>query len=72
MLLNLLISILIIALCVALLSVGIIFGKRTELDMHIETNEAMKCRGIHCAKSLDGEMRRPNPHKIKEHENKTF
>lgn len=54
----LLVSVLIIAIAIALLSVKLIFRKNGEFtSMHIHDSEAMKERGIRCVLDMDKEMR---------------
>lgn len=44
--------------CVALLSVGIIFKKNGNFpNTHIDGNEHIRKKGIHCAASQDHELR---------------
>lgn len=55
---TLLISVLIIAICVALFCVKLIFKKDGRFSsMHIHDSEAMKERGIHCVMDQDREAR---------------
>lgn len=59
MLKSLAIVVLIIAICVVLLSVKIIFKKGgTFPSMHIHDNKAMSERGIHCVLDQDREARK--------------
>jgi len=61
MLKTLLITVLIIAICVALLSVKVILKKKGEFtSMHIHDSKAMKDRGIHCVMDQDREARAKN------------
>ena len=61
MLKTLLLSMLIIAICIALMSVKLIFQKNTKFDsMHIHDSDAMKERGIHCVVDQDKEARKQN------------
>lgn len=54
----LLITVLIIAIGVALLSVKVIFKKNGSFSsMHIHDSQAMKDRGIHCVLDQDREAR---------------
>jgi hypothetical protein len=53
-----LITIAILMVCVALLSVGIIFKKNGNFpNTHIDGNEHIRKKGIHCAASQDHELR---------------
>lgn len=61
MLKTLLLSMLIIAICIALMSVKLIFQKNGKFDsMHIHDSDAMKERGIHCVVDQDKEARKHN------------
>ena len=54
------ITVLIIAIAVALLSVKVIFRKNgCFTSQHIHDSQAMKERGIHCVIDQDREMRQP-------------
>ena len=54
-----LITLLVVALSVALLAVKIIFVKNGRFpSIHIESNAAMRKQGIGCVKSMDRETRR--------------
>ena len=54
----LLLSVLIIAISIALLSVKVLLQKNGRFSsMHIHDSQAMKDRGIHCAIDEDREMR---------------
>jgi hypothetical protein len=54
-----LLSVLIIAICIALLSVKVIFRKNGKFDsQHIHDSPAMRKLGIHCVVDQDKEMRR--------------
>lgn len=55
----------IIAVCVALLSVRLYFGKRF-VHTHIEGNRAMQERGIHCVMHEDKAARREKRTAVKE------
>ena len=56
---TLLISVLIIAICMALLCVKVIFRKKGSFSsQHIHDSKAMKERGIHCVMDQDREARR--------------
>lgn len=65
---TLLISILIITVCVILLSVRLLFGKKFFVNSHVEGNKALNKRGIRCVQSQDREMRTKNPYRVKERE----
>ena len=55
---TLLFSVLIIAICIALFCVKLIFKKDGRFSsMHIHDSEAMKERGIHCVMDQDREAR---------------
>ena len=52
---------LIIAICIALMAVKLIFQKNGKFDsMHIHDSDAMKKRGIHCVVDQDKEARKQN------------
>lgn len=52
---------LIIAICIALMAVKLIFQKNGKFDsMHIHDSDAMKERGIHCVVDQDKEARKQN------------
>ena len=55
---TLLISVIIIAICIALLSVKVIFKKNGRFSsQHIHDNEALRRQGIHCVLDQDREAR---------------
>lgn len=57
----LLLSVLIIAISIALLSVKLIFKRNGEFSsQHIHDNEGMRARGIHCVIEQDREARQAN------------
>lgn len=59
MLKTLLLSMLIIAICIALMSVKLIFQKNGKFhSMHIHDSDAMKKRGIRCVVDQDREARK--------------
>ncbi len=61
MLHTLLITVLIIAICVALLSVKVIIRKDGRFEsQHIHDSKAMRDRGIHCVIDQDREARAEN------------
>lgn len=52
------ITVLIIAICIALLSVKVIFKKNGRFSsQHIHDNEALRSQGIHCVLDQDREAR---------------
>ncbi|MBO4826548.1 MAG: hypothetical protein J5506_04840 [Prevotella sp.] len=56
---TLLLSVLIIAICMALLLVKLLFRKNGEFtSQHIHDSKAMKDRGIHCVVDQDREARK--------------
>ena len=56
---NLLITVLIIAICITLLCVKVIFKKNGKFSsQHIHDSKAMKERGIHCVMDQDREARK--------------
>ena len=56
---NLLITVLIIAICITLLCVKVIFKKNGKFSsQHIHDSKAMKDRGIHCVMDQDREARK--------------
>lgn len=56
---TLLITVLIIAICITLLSVKVIFKKNGKFSsQHIHDSKAMKDRGIHCVMDQDREARK--------------
>ena len=58
---TLLITVLIIAICVALLSVKVLFKKNGPFEsQHIHDSKAMRERGIHCVMDQDREARAAN------------
>ena len=62
---TLLLSMLVIALCVALLSVKVVLKKNGHFtSQHIHDSKAMKERGIHCVMDQDREMRNQKRLKI--------
>ncbi len=61
MIVTLLLSVLIIAIAMALLCVKLLFNKNGEFkSMHIHDSDAMKERGIHCVVDQDREARKNN------------
>lgn len=56
---SLLITVLIIAICITLLCVKVIFKKNGKFSsQHIHDSKAMKDRGIHCVMDQDREARK--------------
>ena len=67
MLKTILITVLIVAICIALLSVKILFKKNGRFpNTHVSGNKALREKGIGCIQSQDREARRANPHAIAE------
>lgn len=67
MLKTILITMLIVAICIALLSVKILLKKNGRFpNTHISGNKAMRERGIGCVQSQDREAHKKNPHAIPE------
>ena len=64
---TILITLLIVAICIALLSVKILFKKNGRFpNTHVSGSKAMRKRGIECVQSQDREAQRINPHAIPE------
>ncbi len=58
---------LIVAICIALLSVKLVLRKNGRFpNTHVSGNKAMRERGISCVQSQDRETRLCNPHAISE------
>jgi hypothetical protein len=55
----------IIAIAVALLGIKVLLGRKF-VNMHIEGNKALNKKGIHCVQSMDRNMRKENPHRVRE------
>ena len=67
MLKTLLITVLIVAICIALLSVKILFKKNGRFpNTHVSGSKAMRQRGIGCVQPQDREAQVANPHAIPE------
>ena len=67
MLKTILITVLIVAICMALLSVKILFKKNGRFpNTHVSGTKAMRERGIGCVQSQDREARKHNKHAISE------
>lgn len=64
---TILITVLIVAICVALLCVGIVVKGRFP-NMHVSGNKALRERGVGCVQSQDREARRPNRRAVAETE----
>lgn len=61
---TLLLTLLLVAISVALLCVRLFFG-RSFVKTHIDQSKAMRERGIRCAQAQDAELRaKGNPHKL--------
>lgn len=64
---TILITMLIVAICIALLSVKILFKKNGRFpNTHVSGSKAMRKREIGCVQSQDREAQIPNPHAIAE------
>ncbi len=65
MLKTILITVLIVAICMALLSVKILFKKNGRFpNTHVSGSKAMRERGIGCVQSQDREARKHKKHAI--------
>ena len=63
----LLFTMLIVAICVALLGVRLLLKKNGRFpNTHVSGNKAMRERGIGCVQAQDREAQIPNPHAIPE------
>lgn len=58
-------TLVIVAAAVVLLSVGIII-KGHFVNSHVSGNKALRRKGIHCAQQQDREARAHNPHAVSE------
>lgn len=68
MLKTLLFTLIIVAACMALLAIKILFKKNGRFpNTHIGHSAAMRKRGINCVQSMDRMERKENPHRIPEH-----
>lgn len=68
MLKTLLFTLIIVAACMALLAIKILFKKNGRFpNTHIGHSAAMRKRGINCVQSMDRMERKENPHCIAEH-----
>ncbi len=64
---TILITVLIVAISMALFSVKILFKKNGKFpNTHVSGNKALRQKGIGCAQSQDYEARQRNPHAIAE------
>ena len=60
-------TLIIVAVCIALLCVKILFKKNGRFpNTHVSGSKAMRERGIGCVQSQDREQRKTNPHAISE------
>ncbi len=58
-------TLIVVAAAVFLLSVGIIIRGKF-VNSHVSGNRHLRKQGIHCARQQDREARTPNPHAVKE------
>ncbi len=63
------ITVLIVAICIALLSVGIIIKGKFP-NTHVSGNKYLNKKGVHCVQSQDREARKRNDKAVKEVESK--
>lgn len=64
---TIIITMLIVAICIAFLAIKIIFKKNGRFpNTHISGNKAMRQRGIRCVQSQDREARAPKRIQVKE------
>ncbi len=61
------ITIVIVAVAVLLLSIRLLCGKKNFIHTHIDGNKALNAKGIHCAKDQDKKGALGQGFKIKEH-----
>lgn len=62
-----LLTLVFVAISMALLCIRIIFVRGGRFSStHIGGSKAMRKRGIHCVQSMDAMERRNNPHKVEE------
>lgn len=60
-------TLIIVAICIALLCVKILFKRNGRFpNTHVSGSKAMRERGIGCVQSQDREQRKINPHAISE------
>lgn len=62
---TILITVLIVAICIALLSIGIFLKGKFPIT-HVSGNKALRKKGIGCVQSQDREARKPNKNAIAE------
>lgn len=62
-----LLLVLIIAICMALLSIRLLLGKKDFVHTHVEGNKALAEKGISCAKSQHKQAQQRSSLVIKEH-----
>lgn len=68
---TLVITVLIVAICIALLAIKILSKKDGKFpNTHVSGNKAMRQRGIGCVQSQDREARRPNKIAVAERQSK--
>ena len=64
---TIIITVLIVAICIALLAIKIILRKNGRFpNTHVSGNKAMRKRGIRCVQSQDREARAPKKIHVKE------
>jgi len=67
MLETILISVLIVAICIALLAIGMLLKKNGKFpNTHVSGNKAMRERGIGCVQSQDREARKKKQWEVSE------
>lgn len=65
------ITVLIVAICIALLAIKLLFQKKGRFpNTHVSGNKAMREKGIGCVQSQDREARRRRPLAVAERERK--
>lgn len=70
MLKTIVITMLIVAICIALLSIKILIKKNGRFpNSHVSGSKAMRERGIGCVQSQDRAAQKANPHAIAERKN---
>lgn len=62
---TLLITVLIVAICMALLCLGV-FVKGRFPNTHVSGNKALRDKGVGCVQSQDREAQQPNPRAVAE------
>lgn len=66
-----LLTLALVAICMALLAITIIIKKNGRFpNIHVGTNKHMRQRGIKCVETQDKDARRENPHAIPERQRK--